>query len=97
MPPLLLFDLSKIELDTKPVFTREDIEKMNPQRYEMEHLDGVLWYDKEKRLILIAGRYEGFDERIRTGLGAEQISVGDFVLSGGELAAMTVIDAVVRL
>jgi len=52
---------------------------------------------EEKRLILIAGRYEGFDERIRIGLGAEQISVGDYVLSGGELAAMTVIDAVVRL
>jgi len=50
-----------------------------------------------KRLILIAGRYEGFDERIRTGLEAEQISIGDVVLSGGELAAMVVIDAVVRL
>ncbi len=52
---------------------------------------------KEKRLILIAGRYEGFDERIRIGLDAEQISIGDYVLSGGELAAMVIIDAVVRL
>ena len=52
---------------------------------------------KEKRLILIAGRYEGFDERIRIGLGAEQISIGDYILTGGELAAMIVIDAVVRL
>ncbi|MBP8303731.1 MAG: tRNA (guanosine(37)-N1)-methyltransferase TrmD [Phycisphaerae bacterium] len=51
----------------------------------------------EPRLILIAGRYEGFDERIRTGLGAEPISIGDYVLSGGELAAMVVIDTVVRL
>jgi len=51
----------------------------------------------EKRLILIAGRYEGFDERIRTGLSAEPISIGDYVLSGGELAVMVVIDAVVRL
>ena len=51
----------------------------------------------EKRLILISGRYEGFDERIRLGLGAEQISIGDYVLSGGELAAMVIIDAVVRL
>jgi tRNA (guanine37-N1)-methyltransferase len=51
----------------------------------------------EKRLILISGRYEGFDERIRVGLGAEQISIGDYVLSGGELAAMVVVDAVVRL
>jgi len=52
---------------------------------------------REDRIILIAGRYEGFDERIHSGLGAEQISIGDFVLSGGELAAMVVIDAVVRL
>ena len=51
----------------------------------------------EKRLILIAGRYEGIDERIRTGLGAEQISIGDYVISGGELAVMIIIDAVVRL
>jgi tRNA (guanine37-N1)-methyltransferase len=51
----------------------------------------------EKRLMLIAGRYEGIDERIRIGLDAEQISIGDYVLSGGELAAMVIIDAVVRL
>ncbi len=52
---------------------------------------------KEKRLILISGHYEGFDERIGEGLEAEKISIGDYVLSGGELAAMVIIDAVVRL
>jgi tRNA (guanine37-N1)-methyltransferase len=52
---------------------------------------------REKRLILIAGRYEGFDERIRIGLNAQQISVGDYVLTGGELPAMIIVDAVVRL
>jgi len=57
----------------------------------------ALELSKEKRLILIAGRYEGFDERIRVGFGAEQISIGDYVLNGGELAAMIIIDAVVRL
>jgi tRNA (guanine37-N1)-methyltransferase len=51
----------------------------------------------EKRLILIAGKYEGFDERIIIGLNAEQISIGDYVLNGGELAAMVIIDAAVRL
>ena len=51
----------------------------------------------EPRLILLAGRYEGFDERIRIGLDAEPVSIGDYVLSGGELAAMVIIDAVVRL
>ncbi|OHB79413.1 MAG: tRNA (guanosine(37)-N1)-methyltransferase TrmD [Planctomycetes bacterium RBG_16_55_9] len=54
-------------------------------------------FSVDKRLILIAGKYEGFDERIRTGLGAEQVSIGDYVLNGGELAAMVIIDAVVRL
>ena len=49
------------------------------------------------RLLLIAGRYEGFDERISDGLKPTEVSIGDYVLSGGELAAMCVIDAVVRL
>ncbi len=49
------------------------------------------------RLILLAGHYEGFDERIRTGLADMEVSLGDFVLSGGEIAAMAVTDAVVRL
>jgi tRNA (guanine37-N1)-methyltransferase len=51
----------------------------------------------EKRIILIAGHYEGFDERIRIAANAEEISIGDYVLSGGELAAMVIIDAIVRL
>jgi tRNA (guanine37-N1)-methyltransferase len=49
------------------------------------------------RLLLICGHYEGFDERIRTGLEPREISIGDYVLSGGEAAAMVVIDAIVRL
>jgi len=51
----------------------------------------------EQRLILLAGHYEGFDERIRRHLADAEVSVGDFVLSGGEVAAMAVTDAVVRL
>lgn len=49
------------------------------------------------RIALICGRYEGFDERIRQHLATDQISLGDFVLSGGELAAMVIVDAVTRL
>lgn len=49
------------------------------------------------RLLLIAGHYEGFDERIRLGLSPREISIGDYVLSGGEAAAMVLTDAVVRL
>ena len=52
MPPPLLFDLSQIELTAKPVFDREAIGKVNPQRFEMQQLDGILWYDKEKYLVL---------------------------------------------
>ena len=52
---------------------------------------------EKERLLLIAGHYEGFDERIVQGLAPMEVSIGDYVLSGGELAAMVVIDAVVRL
>lgn len=52
---------------------------------------------QRERLLLIAGHYEGFDQRISDGLKPIELSVGDYVLSGGELAAMVVIDSVVRL
>jgi tRNA (guanine37-N1)-methyltransferase len=69
---------------------------LSPQGQKFDQAKAVE-LSKEKRLILIAGKYEGFDERIRTSLEAEQISIGDYVLNGGELAAMVVIDAVARL
>lgn len=50
-----------------------------------------------ERILLLCGRYEGFDERIREILEPEEISIGDFVLNGGEVAAMAVIDTVIRL
>ncbi len=49
------------------------------------------------RIIVLCGHYEGFDERIRLGLPVEEVSIGDYVLSGGEAAAMVVLDATVRL
>ena len=52
---------------------------------------------KYKQLILICGRYEGVDERVRRELVDEEISIGDYVLTGGELAAMVLVDAVSRL
>src|SRR6188768_3256666 len=52
---------------------------------------------QEPRLLLLCGRYEGFDDRIRQGLQPTEISVGDFVCNGGEVPAMVVIDAVIRL
>jgi tRNA (guanine37-N1)-methyltransferase len=50
-----------------------------------------------KHLIVLCGHYEGIDERVKEGLGAEEISIGDYVLTGGELPAMVLVDAVARL
>jgi tRNA (guanine37-N1)-methyltransferase len=49
-----------------------------------------------RRLLLLCGRYEGFDERVRLGLRPREISIGDFVCNGGEVPAMVVIDTVIR-
>lgn len=49
------------------------------------------------RLVLLCGRYEGFDERVRQILSPEEISIGDYILNGGEVAAMVIIEAVLRL
>lgn len=52
---------------------------------------------QEPRLLLLCGRYEGFDDRIRQGLQPTEISVGDFICNGGEVPAMLIIDTVIRL
>jgi tRNA (guanine37-N1)-methyltransferase len=52
---------------------------------------------RHPRLVLVCGRYEGFDARVRETLAADEISIGDYVLSGGEVAAMVVVEAVTRL
>src|ERR1700747_927117 len=54
-------------------------------------------YSQLQRIILICGRYEGVDERVAEHLATEEISIGNFVLSGGELAAALILDAVTRL
>jgi tRNA (guanine37-N1)-methyltransferase len=52
---------------------------------------------QHERLVLLCGRYEGFDERIQLLLQPDEISIGDFVLNGGEVAAMAIIDSTIRL
>ena len=52
---------------------------------------------QQKRLVLLCGRYEGFDDRVRQILQPDEISIGDYILGGGEVAAMVIIDAVIRL
>ncbi|QDU58075.1 tRNA (guanosine(37)-N1)-methyltransferase TrmD [Aeoliella mucimassa] len=54
-------------------------------------------YSEEQRLLLLCGRYEGFDQRVFDILQPDELSIGDFILNGGEVAAMVVIDALVRL
>ena len=69
---------------------------MSPRgsRLTQKRVEELSAYDE---LVLICGRYEGIDERVREHLATDEISVGDFVISGGELAAMVLIDAVSRL
>jgi len=68
---------------------------LSPQGAVMDH-GKVMELCAGQRLILLCGRYEGVDERLIRGAVDEELSIGDYVLSGGELAAMVLIDAVVR-
>lgn len=70
---------------------------MSPQG--MRYDQGMAWElsREERRIVFICGHYEGIDERVRTYLSPEEISAGDYVLTGGELAALVIIDASVRL
>jgi tRNA (guanine37-N1)-methyltransferase len=68
---------------------------LSPQGRRLDH-QLVTELAARKRLLLLCGRYEGFDDRIRTGLAPLEVSVGDFVTNGGEVPAMLVIDTVIR-
>lgn len=68
---------------------------LSPQGQRLTH-DKAVELAREKALILVAGRYEGVDERLIEAEVDEELSIGDYVISGGELAAMVVIDAVTR-
>jgi tRNA (guanine37-N1)-methyltransferase len=86
-----------------PIFSCVEALKKDNSKVILLTPDGIPFkehtaYDlsKEEHLILICGHYEGFDERIRT-LADYEISIGDYVLSGGEIPAMVLVDAIVRL
>ena len=70
---------------------------MTPQGRKLDHKLVTELATDHKRLILLCGRYEGFDERIRQGLQPMEISVGDFICNGGEVPAMLIIDTVIRM
>ena len=87
-----------------PVFEAyESIEKLPDSEFIMLTPQGEPYSQKiskelaqKKQIILLCGRYEGFDERIRLGLKPREISLGDYVLTGGELGALCIIDSVSR-
>lgn len=92
--PQPIFDT--VDLLTKGLEKKPRIVLLSPQgephtQAKAKELSG------EDHLMFICGHYEGYDERIRTQLADDEISIGDYVLTGGELAAMVVIDSVVRL
>jgi len=69
---------------------------MTPQGRQFSHAE-ALRFSQMERIIVLCGRYEGIDERVAEALVTDEISIGDYVLTGGELPALVVIDAVVRL
>jgi len=94
-------------LKAEPVFTAVEQLQLKPEeqpriilmcpqgeRYSQKKAEEL---SESKHLVFICGHYEGYDERIRQHLVTDEISVGDYVLTGGELPAMTIIDSVVRL
>ncbi len=91
-------------LQCQPIFDAyESIEKEDDFEFIMLTPQGekftqktAVELSKKKQIILLCGHYEGFDERIRIGLKPREISIGDYVLTGGELPALCVIDSVSR-
>lgn len=69
---------------------------LSPRGRRFDH-DTAVRYSLESELTLLCGHYKGVDQRVADGLADEEISIGDYVLSGGEVAALVVVDATVRL
>jgi len=78
-----------------PLGVKSHVIHLSPRGVPLNHRK-VMQLSQKQGLILIASRYEGVDERLLSALVDEEISIGDYVLSGGELPAMALIDAVVR-
>jgi tRNA (guanine37-N1)-methyltransferase len=75
---------------------RDAVVLLSPRGRRFDHRTAER-YSRLDRLVLLCGRYEGIDERVRDGVATEELSLGDFVLTGGEVAALAVIEAAVRL
>ncbi|MCO7127958.1 tRNA (guanosine(37)-N1)-methyltransferase TrmD [Sporolactobacillus shoreicorticis] len=92
--PQPLFDA--VEAVCNEEHTKTRIILTSPQGKPFKQHDAEM-LSKEKKLIFICGHYEGFDERVPEFLVTDEYSIGDFVMTGGELAAMAMIDSIVRL
>ena len=94
MKPAPLFEAVEVVTETLP--DEAPVALLSPQGRKLTQ-QVVEELSRLDDLVLVCGRYEGVDERVRRHLATDEISVGDYVLSGGELAAMVVIEAVARL
>src|SRR5699024_1500285 len=83
------------EIDAASLDTKKRVILVDPagKRFDQAMAEE---FSKEEHLVFICGHYEGYDERIRT-LATDEVSLGDYVLTGGELAAMVIMDATIRL
>ena len=93
MKPDVVFAATESVLDLAP--QREPVILLTPAGRPLAQ-DTVVDLARNERLVLLCGHYEGFDARVHEHLATDEISIGDYVLSGGELAAMVLVDAVVR-
>lgn len=81
--------------DAFPTGTR--VVLLTPRGRPLKQAVAAEFADAAKRLVIICGRYEGVDERVSEGLATDEISIGDYVISGGEPAAVVLVDALTRL
>lgn len=88
-----IFDALKKIIGKKPLRTRTILFSTRGIKFDAKVAERLAGYD---RLVLICGRYEGVDERVAEHIADEEISLGDYVLSGGELPAMILVEAVAR-
>lgn len=93
MKPEPVFEATEAVLGMSP--ERGPIVLLTPVGRTFDH-DMALELARERRLVFLCGHYEGFDARVHQHLATQEISIGDYVLSGGEIAAMAVVDSVVR-
>ncbi len=93
MKPDVVFAAAESVLEMAP--QREPVILLTPIGRRLTH-GVVVELAAKERLVLLCGHYEGFDARVHERLATDEISIGDYVLSGGELAAMVLVDAVVR-